>query len=337
MAPRPDWRRCRASWSGAAPTPLAPGLIFSIAREAGLRVPEQGAKRAIRCPFHEDRHPSAFLSERNIFFCSVCTPEGGWTAKRFAEALRVSWSPKAKHVSAGTAFSARDAEIAWQLARQRALDDEQVDTDRALYKYLDSRGLMEAWELRLLGVLGRGMSLPDVIGWWPDAGYRLLVPVHDQHGRVANVQARSTARREPKVLFPKGSTARQTVFANTRGLALLRREDQCNGAVLFGEGLTDFLALSIIACLPVLAVPGTGVAASAIGPWVHGSNLYLALDNDSAGQGAIKDVAASAYRNGAARVATITWPAAAKDACEALESLGAVALSGFIEECVSRG
>jgi hypothetical protein len=72
----------------AASTQLPPGLIFEIARRAGIEVREDGDKRPIRCPFHKDKHASAFLSIHNVFYCSVCTPDRGWSLKTFSEALR---------------------------------------------------------------------------------------------------------------------------------------------------------------------------------------------------------------------------------------------------------
>lgn len=323
--------------SGARAGGLQPGLIFSIARQAGVRIPDAGAKRAIRCPFHEDRHPSAFLSERNVFYCSVCTPAAGWTAKRFAEALRTSGGLASGQPAGVASFTAQDAELVWRLGRLRALDDARVSADRDVYAYLAARHLMESWELRLFGVLASGMQLPEAVAWWPDASYRIVAPVYDQRGRLANVQARSITRREPKVLFPKGSIARQTLFADGRGLAVLRGWDRPDKRILFGEGLTDFLGLSIVSPVPVLAVPGTGNAAPSIGPWARDASVFLALDNDPAGEEVVRAAAAAAYRNGAKRVARITWPKHSKDACEALERVGEDAFTTFIEGCVSHG
>ena len=74
--------------------PLRDGLILEIARAGGLQFKQRADRSPLKCPFHDDRHASAVLiASTNCFYCSVCTPEGGWSAKRFAEALGVDWNP----------------------------------------------------------------------------------------------------------------------------------------------------------------------------------------------------------------------------------------------------
>ena len=44
--------------SGFTGTALPPGIIFDIARAAGMSIREQGDKRPIKCPLHGDRNAS---------------------------------------------------------------------------------------------------------------------------------------------------------------------------------------------------------------------------------------------------------------------------------------
>jgi len=112
---------------------------------------------------------------------------------------------------------------------------------------------------------------------------------------------------------------------------LLRDSSFGGGKVILGEGLTDFLALSIAAPVPVLSVPGASFFAAAIGPWVAGRDVYLAADNDEAGEAAIPPTARAALERGARNVFAITWPEGCKDACDAIAALGAIGLSEFLE------
>ena len=49
--------------------------IFEVARIAGIKLLGDGPKRQCSCPFHEDKNPSAFISQKGFFHCPVC--EGG--------------------------------------------------------------------------------------------------------------------------------------------------------------------------------------------------------------------------------------------------------------------
>lgn len=322
---------------------MEPGRIFEIARAAGIAVPEKGDKRPIRCPIHDDKHASAFLSVRNVFYCSRCTPDGGWTAKEFAAAIAQPWGacmpafarpiPTPK-VDERPSFTPQDAQLVWSLALARARDDEAVAADSEAYAYLAERGILESWELGAFGVLASDPKLPKAVAWWPSAGYRVVAPLYDQDGKIASVQARSIVGREPKTLFPSGSRSARTAFASTRAAELLRSSHAAHDAVLLGEGLTDFLALSAATAIPVFCAPGTGFAAGFVGAWVCGRALLLALDVDAAGALAVDPVAQAAKAHGARRVVRVTWPPGCKDACDVVREHGLLALSNFLERGV---
>ncbi len=105
-------------------------------------------------------------------------------------------------------------------------------------------------------------------------------------------------------------------------------------AVVLGEGLTDSLALSFSSPVPVFCAPGSSNAVAAVGPWVHGRVLFLALDCDAAGSTPIDAVANAALELGATRVRRLVWPDRAKDACEVIEKRGAHGLSKFLSSHV---
>jgi len=330
------------------PRSLRKGVVHDLARNAGIEVRHLDKKCPIRCPFHADKHPSAFLDPTtNAFYCSVCTPNGGWSARRLAEALGVLWPPPdafehpgrvqahaggPKHDQAFTPIQAREV---WQQATARARDDERVNADRAVYEFVARRGLAESWEDGLFGILSVGMDLPGPISRWPSTGHRLLAPLYDGNGEITNVQARTIGNGSPKTLFPAGSRAAGTLFASSSGMAVLRGDWTGTKRVLFGEGLTDFLALASISPIPVLCAPGTSMAAPGIGAWVSGYEVLVALDCDEAGSRAVQPTADRAYEHGATRVRQIEWPGLAKDACEVVEQVGLEGLADFLAQVLT--
>jgi hypothetical protein len=329
---------------------LPDGLIFQIASDAGIELPHHGDKRPCRCPFHDDRNASAFVSGNGVFFCSVCTTDGGWSTKRFCKALTLDWNayvrglprdpqpyvrppPKPK---AGPVFGSLEANQVWSAAKARARDDDAVEDDHLAYEYIASRSLTEAFELGIAGVIGFGMTLPSAVSRWPSRGYRIVCPLYDLSGTLVNVQARSVTGRTPRLMTPKGSKLAGTVFADAKGLALIRGETLKADTVVLGEGLTDMLALAIGSPVPVLAAPGTSNAVAAVGRWARDRIVILALDNDDAGNEAAPRVANAVYQHGGRRVLRVAWPNGATDACDVVTQLGMAGLYEFLRREIAR-
>lgn len=323
---------------------LPSGFIFAVAEAGGVEIKRRAPKVQIRCPLHEDRHASAFLSDANVFFCAVCTPNGGMSAKDFASALNVDWRgllgdaargpapierPRAKPV-----FTPRDAAIVWQRAHERMRDDAKVGADRETWSFVARRRLGEGHELGAFGILADGMSLPAAVSTWPSGGYRLVAPLFDQSGVITNVQARAVNGRSPKTLFPAGSSASGSLFACARGVRALRGEWCDARCFLLGEGLTDHVALTIASPIPVLSAPGTSMAAAGVGAWVRDAVLYVALDFDLAGNSALRAVSERAYLFGARQVRRLEWSGGAKDACDVVDRAGVVGLEAFLRRHV---
>jgi DNA primase len=188
--------------------------------------------------------------------------------------------------------------------------------------FLQSRGLEPAVRMGLVGLLDDSRSLPEEVSWWPGTEFRVLSPLFDFQGRLVTIQARRICAGEPKVVFPKRSRPKGAAFANHPGRRLLSGDANQAGVVVFGEGLTDSLALSICLDGPVLCAPGVDFCVPAIGPWVRGRAVALALDNDDAGDGAVAAVTDRALELGAASVWRVQWPFGLKDACDVLAAEG---------------
>jgi DNA primase len=78
----------------------------------------------------------------------------------------------------------------------------------------------------------------------------------------------------------------------------------------------------MVAAVPVFGVPGASFAEFAIGRWIAGAKLVLALDCDAAGERVVEPTVQAAWRRGAIEVRRVVWPASKKDACDVLQALG---------------
>lgn len=331
--------------------PLAPGFILTVLARAGkdISVSDGAKKVAIPCvlPGHADKTASAVvLLDVNAYKCAVCTPRA-IGCKELAGRIGIAWPlnsnnlpprrephPIAVHrEKVKNLFSPQDAERMWNKCLSRALDDEMYKKDIAVYEYINSRGLGDAWNERLYGILpDRAESLHPATRWWLQNDHRIVVPLYNLKGELVNIQSRSIKQGvERKVLFPADSTARGTVFANLYGLELLRgAKFTIQTPVIMCEGLTDYLCLSIHYTGPVFGIPGTGMASSAIGDWAREQNVFLALDNDKAGDEAIGNTTKLLIESAARSVSRLKWPRDIKDACDALAALGAERFQSYL-------
>lgn len=219
----------------------------------------------------------------------------------------------------------RAAETVWRRALARA-QGSLGGRDREVERYLEQRGLSEAHRRSALGVLATDQDLPVAVAWWPLAQYRIVVPLYDQSGHLVTLQVRAVEERTPKTLFPRGSRVAGTVFASKTGLELLRSQYFDDTLVLYGEGLTDYLAYVAACPFPVLCAPGTSVYVAGIGDWARDRVVLLAPDADAAGMRVANEAAAVAYARGARRVILLAWKPPAKDACDYVASRGVDAL-----------
>ncbi len=329
-----------------------------------------GERKTVHCPIpgHHDQSPSAvYFSRTRRFHCSVCTPGRAITLEELGRTLGQSVFSPTKFSSteiSGTSsgaprssaaalttvhgtpndFTARDAERAWNRALAQTRDDSRIGDPHtlAVHAYLAERGLAPAWDEALFGILTDAPDLPHAVRTWPRRGYTLVAPLHDAStGEIVNLQARAVrSDLRPKTLFPKGSQAQGTVFANRTAKALLRAKENFStrnssaGAVIVGEGLTDFLALAVHATVPVFSAPGAGATIGALGAWVRGRVVCLALDCDPAGEAAVSGASRAAFRFGARAVRRVEWPENSKDACDALRLLGEAGFRKWIDAFV---
>lgn len=312
--------------------PLREGIVEELVIAAGGDVRGEGDKVSIRCVLHEDTVASAFIvCSKNIYGCSACTGGRGWSAKKFCEALGFNWMAFVRGIYPSTpaprpnraekpkpTFTPEQARGVWTAASSRARDDEFAKIDAPAHEYVAGRGLADARERGLYGIVGPGMHLPGSVARWPGWACRVVAALYDASGHVASIQGRKIDGSDKRTLFPEGSKPSGTVFANDHGRSLLAGTLSPSDPVVFGEGLTDFLGLSIAVDVAVLCVPGTGFAVNAIGSWAYGRTVLVALDCDQAARIVLDDTTSAMYRAGAARVFRVRWPKPCKDACDVI-------------------
>ena len=308
-------------------SPTEPSSHVSVSKASRGNDKHPGRPRPLRKEETREKNSSNSFLELQATLTgrtnSTETPRDSPTSKAFRGNDARSAAPRS--------FAPQEVRKVWQLSLERAGDDERVSgsEEQATYAYLVSRGLAEAFEERLYGIVTSDLKLPDAVRNWPKQSYHLVVPLYDvETGELASIQARTiddTVR--PKTRFPRGARASGVVFANAKGLQVLRRE-RSGPTVVLGEGLTDYLALSLSSNLPVLGVPGVTNASKAIGPWTEGHDIRIAFDTDRAGEAVVPRLVQQIFRAGGRSVVRTRWPRGAKDACDALETLGA---EGFAE------
>lgn len=317
---------------------------------------KSGAGWTAHCPAHEDRSPSLSIREgddgRVLLRCfagctfdALCAALGLAQSDLFAtegehavERLEPAQRDRARTQPQGAgAFLPWRAQRLWDASLAEARADAVTDRNAEVFRYVRRRGLLEAWELCLFGTLHATEAFVHGLRHWGRSGHRLIVPLFDADGVLVNVQARCIVDHERKTLFPKGSRVKGTVFANAAALQLLRRTAAPGGPVIYAEGLTDFLALSIISAWPVFAAPGTPFAVDAISAWADGAFVLLAIDNDAAGERVRVPAARRLFEVGAERIVRVVWPEGCKDACDALQMLGTERLADRIRRLSEEG
>lgn len=237
-------------------------LVELLGLQEGARPQSHGV--LVRCPAHADRTPS----------CSVRVAADGTIACR---CFACDWSADALGlVAVAHGLDVRRdfprvLDLAGELAGAEPLPPRQapppprayppqpevaalwaaslpVVDDVEVTAWLRSRGVDPGGVGRdLARALPRTAPLPSwarsYVGTWPAAGYRAIIPLFDEIGRLRSVRARRVAVRDdggPKALPPAGHRTAGLVMACALGRRMLAGHAQ-PAAVLVAEGEPDFL------------------------------------------------------------------------------------------------
>ncbi len=273
----------------------------------------------------------------------------GWTLPEALNAVAAyigaGAAQTSTHERKPEARPAFDCEAAWAVYERAVARVAEVRDleEHPTVEYLTGRGLRAALDRdpmhAVCGILDSTKGLHEAVRYWPSSGYRLVAGLWSvETGDLVAVQGRDVGgKAKIKVMTPRGAAIAGTVFASPSGRDLLRGESDAK-VVVYGEGLTDSLVLSLATELPVLTVPGVGQAPKCVGAWAHGRTVVIALDTDDAGEAQVKPTTEAIVSHGG-RAVRLTWPSGNKDACDVLAKYGLdgmrARLDAFVRKAVS--
>jgi hypothetical protein len=270
-----------------------------------------------RCPSHDDRTPSLRIDlgedGRVLVHCF-----GGCDFQRILQALGLRSSAlftsdrhrvrAARGALRGASRPAQrdrrpppahEARAVWEVclpvdqdcgasnwARARGLDPF-IIADRDLCRALPTDATVPGWA-RILGAT------------WPAGGYRLLLPLYDQSGRIASLHARNVRLdASPKGAFPAGCSAVGLVLADAGGRLMLRTA-QSQSPLWIVEGVPDFLCCAT-AWGDAAEDSAPSIIAVMSGSWTptiaarvpKGAEVIIAVHHDPAGESYLATIAES--------------------------------------------
>lgn len=302
----------------------------------------QGGGLLVLCPAHNERTPSCSVTvgpdgtiRAKCFGCDWSADVLGLIAQvnglslrtQFAEVMaaagelagdapvahrNVSASPRplpqpertyppANEVTAlwGSARRVDRCADAWEALRARGIDPDLV-ADLDLARALPTDAAVPRWARCKLGS-------------WPDAGYRLLVPLYDARGELRSLRAwavedvrdgefaadasfeevraiQASREKLDKRLPPSGHRLSGLVMANQPALEMLRGKKKA-ARVVIGEGEPDYLSLAAtdsgVAILGIMSGSWTSEMAAAV---TGGAEVCVITHADEAGDRYANDI-----------------------------------------------
>lgn len=121
--------------------------------------------------------------------------------------------------------------------------------------------------------------------WWPEHGFRVIVPVYDAAGSMRSVRAwRTTDGEGPKRLPPAGHRASELVLSNEIGVEMLAGKATAPCRIVLCEGEPDFIVWALRApWLPVLGVLSGSWSPAFAQRIPYGSEVIVRTHHDDAG------------------------------------------------------
>lgn len=315
--------------------------LVTLAAHSG-EVKGHGDTLKMRCPFHDENSPSMVLwPEQGRWHCFGACSEGGdvfaWVMKRDHVEFPAAVEILAREVGLEVPVFQPETDEQMATRGRREAAHELLDLAAGWYHhnllsqkgaeehrlYLTKRGFGDQglWQRWQLGAAGNGNSLLGLLqkrgadlglaakvgliradektGNYRDFFYkRLIIPVLDG-GRVVFLSSRTIVEgQEPKYLhLPNSEFARKTSY-NARSAQRL----------VVVEGPTDVWAVGALADKGISAIALLGLSAndSALKRAAQrAERVYVALDDDSAGQERVNAVAQAV---GAERAYVVRWP-----------------------------
>jgi len=224
-----------------------------VASLGGKRVGSKGW--IFRCPVHDDKKPSAFMSRNGVLHCHAGCSRADMAAALDAAGFRCTAARQP--VNPASVRNAREAEIRRaQSLWKDAEPNSHHDTDTVAY-YLKSRGIT--------------LPVPVVIRRWKVNG--IISALHQRDGTLTAVQTRT-------------ATGRRNTYG-WLGSGAVQLAPPLNGELGLAEGVESALAATELTGIPCWAVLGAErLDQIFIPPDVR--RVHLFADNDAAGQFALQ-------------------------------------------------
>lgn len=257
----------------------------AVLRHFQVNLQGRGGRYRGRCPIHQGEGQEAFHVDvqRKIFHCFSCGA-GGDVLDLVAQLDKCTLREAAVHlqnwfpgvVSCGT-----------RLPRQRVTKGNIPGNPPLKFKLRDVDGGHAYLAARQID--GRTAARFGV-GFYPGLGIlsgRVVIPIHDEWGRLVAYAGRSVDGRQPRYRFPAGFGKSQVLFNYHRAAASAR------DAVVVVEGFFDCLRVSQAGFESVVALLGTELYEHPAQLLRHRfGRVVLMLDGDEAGRAACNRVAA---------------------------------------------
>lgn len=250
---------------------------------AGWKYEPRGAQEVVlRCPVHDDSHPSVSLNvQKNVWKCQACGAKGDIVSL-------ICHIGKAERKTVLLDMSTR-----YDLSVTRVIKSTTVE-----------RYHQQIWDAGPLLQALRDRGITDDLIRSARLGYhngRITIPIHDERDQVINVR-----------MYLPGAPG-HIKMRNTRGFSKLAmylpRQVEYNSVWICGGELKALLASSILNAEGIGAVAMTGGE----GAWDHAFTprfkdkiVYICMDVDAAGNGAARKVAAQvSYAASSVRIVRI--------------------------------
>jgi len=177
----------------------------------------------------------------------------------------------------------------------------------------DARNKALAFELTGINhshsyLAARGISLETAeifgMGHFPGKGLmsgRVVVPIHDEAGKLVAYAGRALNGEQPRYLFPSGFRKAQVLFNLHRAT-----RNECRGSVIVVEGFFDCLKIHQAGFRNVVALMGVALSGSQQKLLEdHFGSVALLLDGDEAGRAASSRIAEQLIRKVFVRIVDV--------------------------------
>jgi DNA primase len=295
----------------------AANIVDVISQYLDLR--KRGQNFVGICPFHNDTHPSLYVSPvKEIYKCFACGAGGNvftflmeYDKSSFVDAVKQLGDKYGIEVLLNESAGEKDYytklyelhEYATKIFQKRLLSDD----GKSVIKYLTERGLTPdtiktfkiglsstGWEDLINKVKSQkysndlieksGLFTKSEKGIFDRFRNRIMFPIFNQSGKVIAFGGRTLDKDEPAKYLNSPETPLYHKSNVLYGLHLSRQAIREKGAVFLVEGYMDFIQLYQAGIENVVAASGTALAERHVQQIKKFTNrVYLTYDGDQAG------------------------------------------------------